>query len=1163
MKKLTAATLFCFVFLFAQADTFLVTSNSDSGPGTLREAITRANANGSSVPDFIHFNITDMSADGRTIVLQSSFPDLVSNLMIDGSTQPGTPFGISDAKIRITTAAGFEIPHVFRIVNEHNISFLGLHLDNLRLNSPSMITSAIALQNARNIQVGEPGKGNYFTRLSTVMRDAYFLPVGKGMNDSISFRSNIVNLSEDGNSLVSSALVFAFDNVRNLTLGGGQEQEGNFISTGGQFIGWTYTDSNAHVNTGTYSIVNNKFGSNYSQTAALPCGALYLRNGNSYGFTDTTRIIIRNNSFNTACFNFSCPLYNYIMLEGKSGFIDIKSNRFGHLNGNSDFFFSTALTAISIAGCEDGIIGGDNPADSNIIAGQRGYAIALGGNKAIRITKNSIFCNANGIKVSSAQLPVPKTAIFTITDYLVEGTTLPLSKVEVFLTKQCTGCDNGKLYLGYTMAGADGAWSFTSPVLLDGAVSATGTSPQGVTGEFARPEYRLENYTYQSPSCNQNNGYIKGVRFVAGTRHYWIRAYNGSVDTLYTEDVIDAGPGYYRFIVEQGAYCSTIHYQSLEDQSPRINAQYVRIVQPSCGANNGRITDLYLSGSYNQMIWKDSSGNVVGNTQELLNAGPGQYKLLILDTINGCGDSTQYYALRNQAGPSLQLSNVQISPAVCGSSSGSIQGITVSGSAGAVRVSWVDSLNNVVGYGFGLKNARPGKYRLRFKDDGGCDTLFSPFYTIGNAGEVRIDTSGKIVSPAKCSGNTGSIQNISVSGGDSYEWKNTATQEIVGTSAVLSGLPAGTYQLTVSNSDGCSQESPPVTVPQATFLPLSVQAWTSKAAGCGQPNGLIDVQAFSRDTGLYAFRWVDSASSRTLGNHTKLWDVPGGTYFLFARDSNGCEQRIFRAAIVDLPIPSFDYSKLQITPDQCLSGQGAIKNLVVKDLASGTGAYTWLNANGDSVGNTLNLQNITQGGYRLKVTDRSGCSVTSETLPVANNNTALPAPQYDEQTILKNTAATLKVKNSQPGTYRLFSDPWGTTLVGENSSGTFTTPVLSADKTFYVRLVNGVCQSDLVAVNVKVLDKTAVYVPTAFSPNRDGRNDVLKAIAYGKVRLVYFTVYNRWGQVVFTTTDFSKGWDGAIGGQPAETGVYVWVIKAVDELSGTTISDKGTVAVIR
>ncbi|HEU4904057.1 MAG TPA: hypothetical protein VFT06_14725, partial [Flavisolibacter sp.] len=549
MKKLAAAAFFCFVFLFAQADTFTVTSNADSGPGTLREAITLANANGRSVLDSIHFQIAAVTVEGRTIALQSSFADLVSNLVIDGSTQAGAPFGVSDAKIRITTAAGFELPHVFRIVNEHHISFLGLHLDDLRLNSPSMITSAFALQNARNILIGEPGKGNYFTRLSTVMRDAYFLPVGKGMNDSIAFRSNIVNLSEDGNSLVSSALVFAFDNVRNLTLGGEQEQEGNFISTGGQFVGWTYTDSNAHVNTGIYSILNNRFGCNYSQTAALPCGALYLRNGNSYGFTDTTRIVIRGNRFNTACFNFTCPLYNYIMLEGKSGFIDIKANQFGMLNGNSDFFFSTALTAISIAGCEDGIIGGDNPADSNIIAGQRGYAIALGGNKAIRITKNSIFCNNGGIKVSSAQLPVPKTAIFTLTDYLVEGTTLPLSKVEVFLTKQCSGCDNGKLYLGYTMAGANGAWSFTSPVLLDGAVSATGTSPQGTTGEFAKPEFRLENYTYRYPSCNQNNGYIKGVKFVAGTRYYWIRAYNGSVDTLYTEDVTDAGPGYYRFIV--------------------------------------------------------------------------------------------------------------------------------------------------------------------------------------------------------------------------------------------------------------------------------------------------------------------------------------------------------------------------------------------------------------------------------------------------------------------------------------------------------------------------------------------------------------------------------------------------------------------------------------
>jgi gliding motility-associated-like protein len=132
-----------------------------------------------------------------------------------------------------------------------------------------------------------------------------------------------------------------------------------------------------------------------------------------------------------------------------------------------------------------------------------------------------------------------------------------------------------------------------------------------------------------------------------------------------------------------------------------------------------------------------------------------------------------------------------------------------------------------------------------------------------------------------------------------------------------------------------------------------------------------------------------------------------------------------------------------------------------------------------------------------------------------------------------------------------------------NTTGIFTTPPLTADQQFYVRFVNGVCSSALASVWIKVVDKNAVYVPTVFSPNADGKNDVLKAIPVGRVKLVQFVVYNRWGEVVFSTTNFSKGWNGTRLGVPAETGVYVWMLRAVDELKGLPIEQKGTVMIIR
>ena len=89
-----------------------------------------------------------------------------------------------------------------------------------------------------------------------------------------------------------------------------------------------------------------------------------------------------------------------------------------------------------------------------------------------------------------------------------------------------------------------------------------------------------------------------------------------------------------------------------------------------------------------------------------------------------------------------------------------------------------------------------------------------------------------------------------------------------------------------------------------------------------------------------------------------------------------------------------------------------------------------------------------------------------------------------------------------------------------------------------------------------------IFVPTGFTPNGDGRNDVLKPIAVGIEKIEYFRVYNRWGQLVFSTTSNGSGWDGKIGGKNQTTGTYVWLVKAVD-YTGKSVFQKGTATLIR
>ncbi len=89
-----------------------------------------------------------------------------------------------------------------------------------------------------------------------------------------------------------------------------------------------------------------------------------------------------------------------------------------------------------------------------------------------------------------------------------------------------------------------------------------------------------------------------------------------------------------------------------------------------------------------------------------------------------------------------------------------------------------------------------------------------------------------------------------------------------------------------------------------------------------------------------------------------------------------------------------------------------------------------------------------------------------------------------------------------------------------------------------------------------------VFVPSAFTPNNDGKNDVVRPIAVGVEKINFFSVYNRWGELVFTTTANKQGWDGRIGGVLQATNVFVWMVSAVD-YTGKTIFLKGTVTLIR
>lgn len=99
-------------------------------------------------------------------------------------------------------------------------------------------------------------------------------------------------------------------------------------------------------------------------------------------------------------------------------------------------------------------------------------------------------------------------------------------------------------------------------------------------------------------------------------------------------------------------------------------------------------------------------------------------------------------------------------------------------------------------------------------------------------------------------------------------------------------------------------------------------------------------------------------------------------------------------------------------------------------------------------------------------------------------------------------------------------------------------------------------------ISIRVFNQAEIYVPTAFTPNNDGRNDLFKPVLVGIRELKYFSVYNRFGQLVYTASKDAAGWDGTVNGIKQGTGAYVWMAEATD-YKGNVLNRKGTVVLIR
>jgi large repetitive protein len=141
-----------------------------------------------------------------------------------------------------------------------------------------------------------------------------------------------------------------------------------------------------------------------------------------------------------------------------------------------------------------------------------------------------------------------------------------------------------------------------------------------------------------------------------------------------------------------------------------------------------------------------------------------------------------------------------------------------------------------------------------------------------------------------------------------------------------------------------------------------------------------------------------------------------------------------------------------------------------------------------------------------------------------------------------------------------WTSPSGISITSPLNQNAFVT--LNNDANFYLKVTDVIGCAGYDSIFVKVYEGPTYYVPNAFTPNGDGLNDIFRVIPVGISNTVYFRVFNRFGNLVFETNQWLKGWDGTFFGKPQPNGAYVWMVSGTNKYN-KKVEMKGTVNLIR
>jgi gliding motility-associated-like protein len=550
------------------------------------------------------------------------------------------------------------------------------------------------------------------------------------------------------------------------------------------------------------------------------------------------------------------------------------------------------------------------------------------------------------------------------------------------------------------------------------------------------------------------------------------------------------------------------------------------IVQPAQCGINGSITVTAASGGTAPYLYSLDGATYQANNS-FTGLTPGLHIIRVKDA-NDLISSVAIILTDNCVNVTTTNNNSS-----CGNSNGSIQAVASNGVA-PYQYS-IDAVNfNTTGNFTGLA---AGNYTITVKD--AINNIGTANVTIGNSNGPAVGTI--VTLPADCTNQNGFI-NVSAMGGTApllYSIDGITYSP----NPSFTGLAAGTYTVRVKDANGCISSST-----ATVALNNNIVADAGNNASICEGESIV----LNGSSNAATINWSNAATLSDPSIYNPVAKPPVSTMYYLTATTGACS-KIDSVFILVKPAPLANAGFTQtLCPGQSttLNGSGGI--------VCSWQPSTYLSDPDicDPVV-TKPSSNIT---YRLTVTGANGCkSIQSKSVTI--NITAPPKVFAGNDTsIVIGQQVQLFATDINGSGFNQFT--WTPSNGLNNPFVQTPLATISNNIKYTVAAKTAAGCEGVDSISIKAFARADIFVPNAFSPNGDGRNDLLKAIPVGIKSFKYLAIYDRYGARVFYTTDAGTGWDGKTSSGLYNTGNFVWIAEGVNYLNQKVVT-KGTVLILR